>query len=80
MAPLKTQALANHPRGDEVQRLYTEEVVRFRSGEKNVETVFIGPIRDNTGQTRTESRPDLVRLFDENGQWFAANVVGSPRP
>ena len=80
MAPLNTEPLTGHPRRDEIQRLYTEEVTRFRSGEKNFETIFTGPIRDNTGQLRIEGRPDISKLFDENGQWFVENVVGSPTP
>ena len=40
-------------------------------------TIFTGPIRDNTGQIRIQDKPDLGKLYDENGTWFVENVVGS---
>ena len=49
VAPLNTDALANHPRKDQIQKIYNEEVAAFKSGEKNFETIFTGPIKDNTG-------------------------------
>ena len=73
-------ALANHPRKDQIQKLYTDEVAAFKSGAKSFTTVFTGPIKDNTGQVRIEGAPDVAALYDERGQWFVENVVGSPTP
>jgi basic membrane protein A len=80
VAPLNLEALANHPRRDEIMKLYDDEVAKFRSGEKSFETIFTGPIRDNAGQLKIEGRPDIAALFDDRGHWFVENVVGSPKP
>lgn len=80
VAPLNLEALANHPRRDQIQKIYSDEVAAFRSGAKNLETIFTGTIRDNTGRVRIEGKPDIGKLFDENGQWFVDNVVGSTTP
>jgi hypothetical protein len=82
LAPLNTTPLANHPRKEQIQKLYTDELAAFHSGQKNFETVFTGPIKDNTGQTRIEagSKPDIAALYDQRGQWFVENIVGSPTP
>jgi basic membrane protein A len=77
VAPLNAEALAAHPRKDQIRKLYDDEVAAFRSGAKNMTTVFTGPIKDNTGQIRIPDRPDLARLYDENATWFVENVVGS---
>jgi basic membrane protein A len=80
VAPLNTAALANHPRKDQVQKLYSDEVAAFKSGQKNFETIFTGPIKDNTGTVRIEGKPEIAALYDERGQWFVDNIVGSPTP
>jgi hypothetical protein len=79
-APLNSAALGSHPRKDQVQKLYADEVAAFKSGSKNFQSVFTGPIKDNTGKLRIEGAPDVAALYDERGQWFAENVVGSPTP
>jgi basic membrane protein A len=80
VAPLNSAALASHPRKDQIQKLYTDEVAVFKAGQKTFTTVFTGPIKDNTGKVRIESAPDVAALYDERGQWFVENVVGSPTP
>jgi basic membrane protein A and related proteins len=80
LAPLNGEALANHPRREEIRKLYDDEVAKFKSGDKNLETIFTGPIKDNTGQVKIQGKPDIGKLYDENGQWFVENVVGAPRP
>jgi basic membrane protein A len=77
VAPLNVPALANHPRKEQIQKLYTDELAAFKSGQKSFETIFTGPIRDNTGQVRIEGKPDIAALYDDRGQWFVENVVGS---
>src|SRR5207249_9975724 len=52
VAPLNEAALASHPRKDQVQKLYNDEVAAFKSGSKNMASIFNGPIKDNTGQVR----------------------------
>jgi len=80
VAPLNTAALANHPRKDQIQKLYGDEVAAFKSGAKTFTSVFTGPIKDNSGKVRIEGAPDVAALYDERGQWFVENVVGSPTP
>ena len=80
LTPLNFYALGEHPRREDVHRLYLEEVARFRTGERRLDAAFAGPIRDNTGQVRIEGRPDVASLFEDGDTWFAENVVGSPRP
>jgi basic membrane protein A len=80
VAPLNLEALAGHPRLNAIRTLYDDEVAAFKSGSKSFTTVFTGPIKDNTGQVRIADQPDVGKLYDENGQWLAENVVGSPRP
>jgi basic membrane protein A len=80
VAPLNTAALASHPRKDQIQKTFTEEIAAFKSGQKSMETIFTGPIKDNTGRVEIQDKPDLSKLYDENGQWFVDNVVGSPTP
>jgi basic membrane protein A len=80
VAPLNMNALANHPRRDQIKKLYDDEVAAFRSGAKNFEMIFTGPIKDNTGATKIEAKPDIGKLYDENGQWFVDNVVGTVKP
>jgi basic membrane protein A and related proteins len=80
LAPLNTQPLANNPRKDDIQKLYESEKAAFKAGQKNFETVFTGPIKDNTGAVKIESKPDVAALYDDRGQWFVENVVGSPHP
>jgi basic membrane protein A len=80
VAPLNQTVLANHPRRDQIQQLYTQEVAKFKSGEKNMETIFTGTIKDNTGAVKINGKPDISKLYDDNGQWFVENVVGSPKP
>jgi hypothetical protein len=43
-------------------------------------TVFTGPISDNTGKVQIAGAPDIGKLYDDNGMWFASNVVGSTKP
>jgi basic membrane protein A len=80
LAPLNTSALASHPRKDQIQKLYTDEIAAFKGGQKSFMSVFTGPIKDNTGQVRIEGKPDVGALYDERGQWFVENVVGSTTP
>jgi basic membrane protein A and related proteins len=80
VAPLNTTALANHPRKDQIQKLYDDEVAAFKSGQKSFESIFTGPIKDNEGRLRIERKPDIGALYDERGRWFVENVVGSPNP
>ena len=80
VAPLNGAALASHPRKDQIQKLYTDEVAAFKAGQKTFESVFTGPIKDNDGKVRIEGKPEVAALYDERGQWFAENVVGSPTP
>jgi basic membrane protein A len=80
LAPLNVMPLANNPRREQVQQVYNDELAAFRSGQKTFETIFTGPIKDNTGQTRIEGKPDVAALYDQRGQWFVENVVGSPTP
>ena len=61
----------------EVQKLYNDEVAAFKSGSKNMASIFNGPIKDNTGQVRIQEKPDLAALYDDRGAWFVENVVGS---
>jgi len=39
-----------------------------------------GTIKDNTGAVKINGKPDISKLYDDNGQWFVENVVGSPKP
>jgi hypothetical protein len=80
LAPLNTGALASHPRTDQIQQLYSDEMAAFKSGQKSFQSVFTGPIKDNTGVVRIEAQPDIAALYDERGQWFVDNIVGSPTP
>jgi basic membrane protein A and related proteins len=80
VAPLNLEALASHPRKEQIQKLYNDEVAAFKAGTKNMETIFSGPIKDNTGAVKIDGKPDLAKLYDDNGQWFVENVVGSPKP
>jgi hypothetical protein len=78
LAPLNLNALGNHPRREEVQRLYAEEIAAFKSGAKSFVSIFTGPIRDNTGRLRIDGTPEVAALYDERAQWFVENVVGTP--
>jgi basic membrane protein A len=80
VAPLNMQPLANNPRKEQIQKLYNDELAAFRSGQKSFESIFSGPIKDNTGQVKIDAKPDVSALYDERGQWFVQNVVGSPTP
>jgi basic membrane protein A len=80
LAPLNGSALANHPRKEQIQKLYSDEIAAFKAGSKKFESVFTGPIKDNTGKVRIEGAPEVAALYDERGQWFVENVVGSPAP
>ncbi|MDQ3811400.1 MAG: hypothetical protein M3336_14025, partial [Chloroflexota bacterium] len=80
LAPLNTAALANHPRKEQIQKLYEDEVSAFKAGQKSFETIFTGPIKDNEGQVRIAGKPDIAALYDQRGQWFVENVVGSATP
>ncbi len=80
VAPLNMQALGSHPRKDQIQKLYADEVAAFKSGSKSMETVFTGPIKDNTGQVKIQGKPEIGALYDDRGQWFVENVVGSVKP
>jgi basic membrane protein A and related proteins len=80
LAPLNMAALGTHPRKDQIQKLYTDEMAAFKSGQKTFATVFTGPIKDNNGKVRIEGKPDIAALYDERGQWFVENVVGSATP
>ena len=64
----------------EIKAAYDAEVAAFRSGEKTMVTVFTGPISDNTGKVQIAGAPDIGKLYDDNGMWFASNVVGSTKP
>ena len=77
---MNTDALASNPHKDQIQQIYNQEVARFKSGEKNFESIFTGTIKDNTGAVKINGKPDISKLYDENGQWFVENVVGSPKP
>ena len=70
-------ALANHPRKDQIAKLYSDEVAAFKAGTKTMITIFTGPIKDNTGQVKIPEKPDLAALYDDRGTWFVENVVGS---
>lgn len=80
VAPLNEGALASHPRRTEIVKLYNDEVAAFKAGQKGIETIFTGPIKDNTGQIRIQGKPDLAALYDERGVWFVDNVVGTTTP
>ena len=80
VAPLNEAALGSHPRRAEIVKLYNDEVAAFKSGQKNFETIFTGPIKDNTGQVRIQARPEIAALYDDRGQWFVENVVGTTTP
>jgi basic membrane protein A len=80
LAPLNPTPLANHPRKEQIQKLYNDELAAFRGGQKSFETIFTGPIKDNTGKIRIEGKPDIAALYDDRGQWFVENVVGSTAP
>jgi basic membrane protein A len=80
VAPLNLEALASHPRKDQIQQLYNQEIAKFKSGEKSFESIFTGTIKDNTGEIKINGKPDIGKLYDDNGQWFVENVVGSPKP
>jgi hypothetical protein len=80
LAPFNTNALANHPRKDQIQKLYEEELAAFKSGTKNLVTVFKGPIKDNTGQVRITDKPDIAALYHERAKWFVENIIGSTSP
>ncbi|MGI9146289.1 MAG: BMP family ABC transporter substrate-binding protein [Chloroflexota bacterium] len=80
VAPLNMAALANHPRKDQIQKLYNDEVAAFKAGKKSFDSIFTGPIKDNEGKVRIQAKPEYGALYDERGQWFVENVVGSPNP
>ena len=80
VAPLNEAALAKHPRATEIKAAYDAEVAAFKSGEKNMVTIFTGTIKDNTGKVRIDGAPDIGKLYDDNGMWFVSNVVGSTQP
>jgi basic membrane protein A len=80
LAPLNVAALEKHSRREAIQKLYADEVAAFKAGQKTFTTVFTGPIRDNTGQVRIASEPDVRALYDERAQWLVENVVGTARP
>jgi basic membrane protein A len=80
LTSLNLYALGEHPRREDLQRLYEEEVARFRSGERRLDGIFTGPLRDNAGELRVRGRVDAATLFEDGDGWFAENVVGSPRP
>ena len=74
---LNTAALASHPRKEQIQKLYDDEVASFKAGSKNMTSIFSGPIKDNTGQVKIQEKPDLAALYDDRGTWFVENIVGS---
>jgi len=80
VAPLNDAALASHPRKEQITKLYNDEVAAFKSGQKNMEMIFTGPIKDNTGQVQIQGKPEMAALYDDRGQWFAENVVGTTKP
>ena len=80
VAPLNEAALANHPRKAQIKAAYDAEVAAFKSGEKSMVTIFTGPISDNSGKVQIAGAPDIGKLYDDNGMWFASNVVGSTKP
>jgi basic membrane protein A len=80
VAPLNVSALVAHPRKFDIWQLYDDEVAAFSAGRKSFESIFTGPIKDNQGEVRIAGKPDIGALYDERGQWFVENVVGSPNP
>lgn len=80
LAPLNVDLIADHPRREEIRKLYLDEITRFRSSEKSLTTIFTGPIRDNTGQPRIQGRPDLNAVLAPDARWLVENVVGAPEP
>jgi basic membrane protein A len=80
VAPLNVTALVSHPRKFQIWQLYDDEVAAFNAGQKSFESIFTGPIKDNEGKLRISGKPDIGALYDERGQWFVDNVVGSPIP
>lgn len=80
VAPLNEAAIANHPRRADIKAAYDAEVAAFKSGEKSMVSIFTGPISDNTGKVQIQDAPDIGKLYDDNGMWFASNVVGSTKP
>jgi basic membrane protein A and related proteins len=83
VAPLNMTPLGNHPRKEQIQKLYNDDVAAFRSGQKNFESLWTqDEVRDQTGQVRVQKGGplDVAALYDERGQWFVENVVGSPLP
>lgn len=80
VAPLNMAALAAHPRKDQIQQLYNDEVAAFKARRTSFESIFTGPIKDNEGKVRIAGKPDIGALYDERAQWFVENVVGSPKP
>jgi basic membrane protein A len=84
VAPLNMAALANHPRRDQVQKLYDDEVAALKSGAKSFETIWTeaAPVKDQAGTVRIEAgqKLELAALYDNRHNWFVENVVGSPNP
>jgi hypothetical protein len=72
--------LANPPRKEQIQKLFKDEEAAFKAGQESFESVFTGPIKDNTGQVRIKGKPEIGALYDERARWFVENVVGSADP
>jgi len=80
VAPLNDNALAGHQRKGEIQQVFDAETAAFKAGKKNFETVFSGPIKDNTGKLQIPGQPVGRGRYDQRGQWFVQTGAGSPRP
>ncbi len=67
---------------DDVRQMAEAEIVKFKSGEKDIFTIFTGPINDQSGKEKVPAGQALTaeQLLGTEMNWFVEGVEGDPTP
>ena len=67
---------------DDVREMAEAEAELFKSGEKDIFTIFTGPINDQSGAEKVPAGEPLTaeQLLGEYMDWFVEGVEGDPTP
>ena len=64
---------------DDVKQLAEDEIASFKSGEKNIFTIFTGPLKDQSGAEKVPAGTALMTAEELLGMnWFVEGVEGDP--
>ena len=67
---------------DDIREMAEAEIELFKSGEKDIFTIFTGPINDQDGNEKVPAGESLTaeQLLGEEMKWFVEGVEGDPTP